>query len=378
MTQKIALLLPDLRAGGAQRVMLTLARAFTARNIQVDIVVGLAEGDLLSEVPPGARLIPLCARRWIPGQSGLAMVMLWNLGRYLKQQQPDVLLSTLTGTNLVAAAARRLARVPTRLVLREASRLANLRHPFYKPLMRRLYCWADAVVVLTPEMRAELADVLGLPREFLVTIPNPVDRAKLQRNASEMLPAEFDQSQPYILAVGRLAPPKDYTTLLCAFLTVVQSSPVNLVILGEGPDRPNIEAQIRSLSLEGRVVLRGYDPNPYRWMQRAAVFALSSRWEGYPNVIAEAQALGVPVVATEYDASAFTLVHPPGKVVPVGDAMSMADAISLLLATAERAKQGAQQGEAMDIHDTGKANASPRSGEASVINKYLDILLGRQ
>ncbi len=371
LSAHIALLLPDLRAGGAQRVFMTLARAFLAKGVRVDIVVGLAEGDLLLEVPSGARLLPLCARLPAFGHLGLALVMLLRLIRYLRQHQPDALLSTLSGTNLVAATARRMARVPTRLVLREASRLANLRYHFYIALMRRAYRWADAIVALTPEMQEELGHVLGLPPGHVVQIPNPVDFEVLRQDANSELPENFDVAQPYVLAVGRLAPPKDYITLVRAFSHVVRAVPVKLVILGEGPDRPQIEAQIRALSLDGQVELRGFDANPYRWMARAALFVLSSHWEGYPNVIAEAQALEIPVVATEYDSSAFSLVCPPGRVVPVADEAALGNAILALLDAGHQ--DGGSYGAALcDKRENSKVNRFSNDSTS----KYLALLTG--
>lgn len=327
MSGHIALLLPDLRAGGAQRVFLMLAREFLAKGFRVDIVVGLKDGDLLSELPSGARLVPLCRRPPLFGHLGLATVMLLRLRQYLGQQHPDALLSSLSGTNIVAAVAHRMVNVSTRLVLREACLFANLRHGFYITLMRHVYRWADVIVALTPEMQTELESVLRLPSSKIVKIPNPVDYERVQHFSVMPLPEDFDATQPYILAVGRLAAQKDYSTLIQAFAKVAQSASVKLVILGEGPDRQKIEAQIKALSLDGRVELRGFDANPYRWMARASVFVLSSRWEGHPNVIIESQALGIPVVATEYDPSARSLVHSPGLVVNVGDESALADAI---------------------------------------------------
>ena len=371
MSGHIALLLPDLRAGGAQRVFLVLAREFLAKGFRVDIVVGLAEGNLVSEVPLAARLLPLCSNVPMLGRPGLAVVMFFHLVRYFSQHQPDMLISTLSGTNIVAAAAHRMAKVPTRLVLREASRLVNLRHGFYITLMRRAYRWADIIVALTPEMQAELERELRLPPNRVIQIPNPIDFKRLEHDANVVLPADFDPTQPYVLAVGRLSPPKDFLTLVQAFSRVSQAVPVNLIILGEGPDRPKIEAKIHELSLEERVELRGFDPNPYRWMARALVFVLSSRWEGYPNVIVEAQAFGVPVVATEYDLSARSLVHSPGCVVPVGDDSAMADAITDLLG--EMGHAGGLS--SVSFSDNKKHDISGKSTGNDSIEKYIALMV---
>lgn len=371
MSGHIALLLPDLRAGGAQRVFLMLAREFIAKGFRVDIVVGLEDGDLLSELPSGARLVPLCPRPPLFGRLGLAMVMLLRLRQYLGQQHPDALLSSLSGTNLVAAVARRMVNVSTRLVLREACLFANLRHGFYITLMRRVYRWADVIVALTPEMQTELERVLRLPSSKIVQIPNPVDFERVQHFSVVPLPEEFDTTQPYLLAVGRLAAQKDYSTLIGAFAKVAQVTTVKLVILGEGPDRAKIETQIKALSLDGRVELRGFDANPYRWMARASVFVLSSRWEGHPNVIVEAQALGIPVVATEYDPSARLLVHSPGHVVNVGDEDAMADAIASTLGKVQHAASLS----GVNRVNNKKDNVPNQTDGHDSVEKYIDLLI---
>ena len=326
----VALLLPELRVGGAQKVFLTLAKDFVARGLRVDLVLVNLEGDLLAEVPPGVRLVPLSGRQTC-GRTALAVTTLPRLIRYLRANRPDAMLSTLTGTNLIAVVAHRLARVPTRLVLREAATLENLHHPLYVPLMRFLYRSADAVVVLSLNMKNQLEKALRLVPDKVIQIPNPVDLTRIRQDAAEPLPDDYDASRPYAVAVGRLAPQKDYMTLLDAFRVVVQTSPLRLVILGEGPDRAMIEARVRELSLGDRIELRGFDPNPYRWMARADLFVLSSRWEGMPNTVLEARALGVPVVMTEYDPSAREVGGKSAILVPVGNVTALTEAIKKAL-----------------------------------------------
>jgi glycosyltransferase involved in cell wall biosynthesis len=332
MNGHVAMLLPELRAGGAQKVFLALAKEFVVRGVRVDLVLAQQEGDLLAEVPPGVRLVPLRDHKkgWKTyGAKTLAFSTLPLLIRYLRAKRPDAILSTLTGTNLIAVVAHRLARVPTRLVLREAATLENLRHPFfYLPLMRGLYRRADKVVVLSSYMKNQLERKLQLLPDKVIHIPNPVDLSKIQQDAAEPLPNDYDASRPYALTVGRLTPQKDYMTLLEAFRVVAQSSPLRLVILGEGPDRSMIEKRIRKFELGDRIELRGFDSNPYRWMARAHIFVLSSRWEGMPNTILEARALGIPIVMTEYDPSAREVGGQSAILVPVGNVTALVEAIS--------------------------------------------------
>lgn len=322
----ITLLLPELRGGGAEKVFLLLAREFVAKGFMVDLVLARRDGELLQEVPQGVRLVPLRAK-YCFGRLTLALTLLPCLIHYLRTNRPDVMMSTLKGTNLVAVLAHSLALVSTRLVLREASTLENARNPFYLTLMRWFYPCADAVVVLTPHMKNQMEKHLMLQPDKVISIANPTNIERIKKEALEPLPSDFDSSQPYAVAVGSLTPQKDYMTMLKAFRDLLPCR-IKLIILGTGPERPAIEVRIRELSLEDRIELRGFDHNPYRWMARAAIFVQTSRWEGMPNTVLEARALGIPIVMTEYDPSAREVGGQSAILVPVGNVKALVEAMS--------------------------------------------------
>jgi glycosyltransferase involved in cell wall biosynthesis len=150
------------------------------------------------------------------------------------------------------------------------------------------------------------------------------------------LDPDFDlKLPPVILGVGRLTAQKDFPTLIRAFALVRQQRPARLMILGEGPLRPELTALIESLGLGGEVDLVGFQDNPYAYLARSAVFAFSSAWEGFGNVIVEALAVGTPVVSTDCRSGpAEILGHNGeyGRLVPVGDAPALAAAILAVLA----------------------------------------------
>lgn len=314
----VALLLPELRTGGAQKVFLTLAKEFIARGLQVDLVLLMKEGELLAEIPEGVQLIVLGQQPLSIGCGSLFRKMV-NLVIYLRRNRPNVLLSTLTGTNILSIIASVFSRISFRLVIREASPLINLRYSILRFIMCILYRKANLVIVPSDRMKRELLTKLRLPNDKVIKIGNPLDIDKIERESKKNLPDDFDCSLPYVLSVGRLAPPKDFVTLLEAFAKLKNNGQMRLVILGEGPDRPFLEALARKLSVEAYVELRGYDTNPYRWMRRASVMVLSSHWEGCPNVVIEAQSLGTPIIISQYDISVSEFVGRENKVFPVGD-----------------------------------------------------------
>ena len=168
---------------------------------------------------------------------------------------------------------------------------------------------------------------------------------------------------PLLLAAGRLAPAKDFATLLRAFARVRARRPVHLVILGEGGLRHTLEKQLRELGIEADVELHGFVDNPFAWMSRASLFVLSSAWEGSPGVLVEAMACGCPVVSTDCPSGPDEILDGGryGRLVPVGDAAALTEAIATTLdATIDREALRARARE----FDVDRA-----------IERYLDVLL---
>jgi glycosyltransferase involved in cell wall biosynthesis len=330
----IALILPDLVAGGAQRVMLMLAREFVARGHRVDLVLLQAEGQLQSSVPQGVRLVDLRSRTRLLGSRGFAVRAIVRLANWLRKERPDAVLSSVTGTNIATVLAWKLVGARPRLVLREVSTLRNVRSRSRLWAMRLLYPRADAVVALSRAMAAELVQVIGVPEKHLFCIPNPVDREALieQSKAAVDHPWLENKQAPVIISVGRLIEAKDYPTLLRALALIVRETPVKLLILGEGPERAHIAALVKELGLQDSVDLIGFDSNPWRWMVRADLYVLSSLWEGHPNTLLEALALGCRALVTSYDDSVREMgEHLKFAVVTPGDPVAMGQAIRELL-----------------------------------------------
>jgi len=314
--------------------MVNLARGFTKQGLQVDLVLAKAEGPYLSQVPKEVRVVDLGARR--------ALCSLPGLVRYLRRERPQAMLSTLNHANIIALWAKKLARVPTRLVVREANTVSveatnadTLKGKLMPHLIRIFYPWADAIVANSRGVAEDLMKLTDLPPDKIKVIYNPVVTPELFVKAEEPLDHPWFRpgEPPVILGVGRLTKQKDFPTLIRAFALVRKERPARLMILGEGEERPNLEALVRELGLEEDVALPGFVENPYKYMKRAAVFVLSSRWEGFGNVLVEAMALGTPVVATDCPSGPAEILEGGkwGQLVPVGNETSLARAIILAL-----------------------------------------------
>jgi glycosyltransferase involved in cell wall biosynthesis len=322
--------------GGAERSMLKLAGGIAARGYTVDLVlVARAEGPFLAEVPASVRLVDLKASR--------LMTSLPALVRYLRREQPAALLSVLRA-NIMALLARRLAGVPTRVVVSERNTLSqqarhyasDLRMRLTPQLVRRFYPWADGIVAVSKGVADDLVQVARIPRERISVIYNPIVTPDLRAKAQAPLEHPWFGSgePPVILAVGRLTAQKDYPTLIQAFAQVRKTRAARLLILGEGEERPVLEALVRQLGLEQDVRMPGFILNPYPFMVQAALFVLSSRWEGLPGVLIEALYCGAPLIATDCPSGPREILAEGkyGLLVPVGDPIALSRAIEATLA----------------------------------------------
>ena len=329
-SKKIALFLPDLSGGGAERMMINLAHGFVNLGAEVDLVLIRKEGTYLSLVPSSVRIVDLGAGRTIRSITALA--------GYLRRERPAALLSTFVNVNVAALLARRLARVPVRVVVREAN-YASIKNASEDRLIMRLtgrlqpwaYRWANAIVAVSQGVGDDLVRNIGVAADRMRVIKNPVVTPDLHRLAAE--PTDHPWFVPgqaaVILGVGRLTAQKDFPTLIRAFARIRQRRPAKLVILGEGEDRPMMERLRNDLGLHADIDLPGFVENPYALMARAAVFVLSSRWEGSPNALVEAMACGTPVVATDCPSGPAEILDGGrfGRLVPVSDAIMLGESI---------------------------------------------------
>jgi glycosyltransferase involved in cell wall biosynthesis len=315
--------------------MLNLAHGLAGCGYSVDLVLAQARGPYLSNVHETVRIVDLKAPR--------VLMCIPALVRYLRSEQPEALISALNYANVVALWARRLAGIPSRVLVNEQNTLsrsahnsARRRHRIVPQLVKRFYPWADYVIGNSQGVADDLSQMTGLPRERIQMLYNPVITPEVREKARAPLAHPwFEPGQPpVILAVGRLAKQKDFPTLIQAFAQVRQTRPARLLILGEGQDRPELEAMVNQLGLREDVAMPGFVENPYAYMSRAALYILSSRWEGLPTVLIEALYCGSPIIATDCPSGPREILvdGQHGKLVPVGDVDALAQAIGAGLA----------------------------------------------
>lgn len=294
----VALFMPSLRGGGAERVMFDLASGMVTRGYRVDLVVLNRVDSVIDVSGSGVGVVDL-------GRSRAASA-LPALIAYLRNRRPSVLLSTLEHTNVLAALATWIVG-GTRLVIREAntpgedSRGGGAKGFFVRQAMRATYRRAATVVAVSQGVANSLAAQVGLDATRIQEIASPVITDRVHAGAREAPdhPWFTDGGPPVVLGVGRLVEQKGFDTLIRAFAVARGDVPCRLVILGEGPLRTELTALTRSLGVASSVQLAGFKPNPFSYMANCQLFVSASRWEGLPNVLIQALASGAPVVATD-------------------------------------------------------------------------------
>ncbi len=294
---KILFVVASLGGGGAERVIVTILRHLDRSRFEPHLALVDARGPCLTDVPQDVPVHDL--------RAGRARYAIPPFVRLSWKLRPDAVFSTLGYLNLVLIFARPLLPRGVKLLVREGSiPSAQLKHDLPYPrvwrwLYQRLYKRADAIVCQSDYMLNDLAEQFGVPRRKMVRIYNPLDVGLIRRLA-DLHPGPYSGEGPHLVAAGRLANVKGYDLLLDSVGLVRRSIPsAQLTILGEGPLEFQLKAQRDRLGLQEAVHFAGFQPNPYPYFKHADLFVLASRYEGLPNAVLEALALGVPVVATD-------------------------------------------------------------------------------
>jgi glycosyltransferase involved in cell wall biosynthesis len=329
---RIAIYLPLLEIGGAERVMLILAGGILKKGYAVDLVLAKKTGPLLQMVPKGVRIIDLGGKRMLTSVLPLA--------QYLLREHPEAIISGLDIANIIVLWAKLLAFSRTHALLTIQSHMSlmakdsgRIRDWVYPCLLHLFYRYAYGIIAISNGTALEASLTAGIPSLKIQIVNNPIDIETIQElswAAVEHPWFDSDHKTSIILSVGRMTSAKDYPTLLRAFSLLRQKRSARLVIIGDGDERSNIKALVNQLGIEPDVYLPGFDLNPFRYMSRSNVFVLSSYFEGFANVLAEALACGTQVVSTDCPSGPAEILEDGkhGRLVPVGDFSALAEAIA--------------------------------------------------
>ncbi len=338
----ITAVIASLDAGGAERVLATLASGWAARGHRVTILT-LDDGPIRQTLSSLVTRIPLgLAAHSTSLVQGVRnnVHRIGRLRRALAESAAEVIVSFGDQTNVATLAASLGLSSPVIVSERTSPDHHVIGRP-WRMMRRRLYPRAARVVVQTERTREAIVSWAG-PR--VVVLPNPVAVS----TAPDVI---APQDARDMVAVGRLVPSKAFDLLLRAFVEAeVAASGWRLTIVGDGPERSRLDQLAIELGIADHVTFTGYVPNPDDIVRRAGVFVTATRYEGFPNALAEAMAAGRPVIATDCPTGPreLTLNGTAGVLVPVDDVPRMAAAIRELCANGpERARLGAAARAAM-------------------------------
>jgi glycosyltransferase involved in cell wall biosynthesis len=327
----LAIYMQDLAGGGVERQSLALAAELQENGVAVTLLVNQACGELRDAVPATIEVIDLQCRRTVRAIPRLA--------RYLRRERPDVLLANLNHNSIAALLANILAGMPAKVVICQHSVLSAdyLRSTGWShrltPLAYRLLAPAlTCAVAVSAGIAREFRSIARIPQRKIATIHNPViGRDFAQRAAKPAAHPWLDQpGPPLFVTAGRLVEIKDHALLLHAFARYRSNHDGRLLVLGAGPLRDRLRDLANDLSLHDDIDFLGYQDNPLPYLRAADAFVLSSRAEGFGNVLVEAMGCGTPVISTDcpYGPAEILDNGRYGVLVPPNDSHALAAAMA--------------------------------------------------
>lgn len=329
----IAFVLPTLEIGGAEKMTLNLIQGLLNFGYKIELILIDAKGPLLKNVPKGCNIINFKLKH--------TSFSLFKLIKYLRNETPMVLISSLTHLNIITIISMLISRVKTKLIIMEQANLSsatknnNLKVKIASILAHFLYKRADFIIAVSKGVKQDLLKKIPGIENKIRVIYNPVLNKDIFLMSYESVYHKWflEKNMPIILSVGRLSKEKNYSTLLQAFKLVKNVVRCKLVIIGDGPEKENLENLAKNLQINEDLWMPGFDVNPYKYMSKSDIFVLTSIYEGLPNVLIEALALGLPLVSTDCESGPREIIknNINGLLVKVGDYESLSQAIIYIL-----------------------------------------------
>lgn len=321
----------SMKLGGIGRLTLFLMEDFVKKGVQVDLFLLKDGGEYTDQIPSEVNVYV---------SQGNSIKRIFTYVSYLIRNKPQYSFSARERQDMVSILACLLTFGRTEPIITIHTNLSVERQykkeklPWYKKLLSSLlYKFPTKIVAVSKSVAKDFSDRTTVPIENIKVIYNPAYNPHAPYNEYAQLPltdsSRLDDKTDYIICVGRLTEAKDFETMIKGFQKVRERVDVKLLILGEGERRSDLEELINQCDLEGEVFLPGYVSNPYYFIKRAKLFVMSSKWEGFGNVIVEALGAGVPVISTNCPGGPSEILENGkyGTLVPVGNADKLAEEI---------------------------------------------------
>jgi GalNAc-alpha-(1->4)-GalNAc-alpha-(1->3)-diNAcBac-PP-undecaprenol alpha-1,4-N-acetyl-D-galactosaminyltransferase len=330
---RILFFVSSMHSGGAERVAATLSGAWARRGDSVTLVPTFTgKGSCFYELNPGVRLIWLADRMgWLGRKTFPAVAKWFAIRRLIRERKPDIIVSFLTNVNVMVLMATRGMSTPVLVCERTSPAHSQAAQNWLARMRRKTYPRATAVVLQSQQAAESFRPMVPGVRELL-WVPNPLPADLLNVNVQEFATTGPRRS---LVAMGRLQPVKQFDVLIRVFASLANDFPDwDLTIWGEGPERPMLEQQINHAGLQDRITLPGRTQTPWQALAAADLFVMTSKVEGFPNVLLEAMALDRACVAFDCPDGPKEITE-DGRyafLAPLGDDRSLSSSLSQLMA----------------------------------------------
>ncbi|GAB3317521.1 glycosyltransferase [Larkinella ripae] len=320
----------DLAQGGVQRIIVHVANYLANNGYEVTLLLGVKNGQYLDLLNENINVISPNTKNRI--------VLLKYLIQHLRSEKYDILFTGVPSFNILAVTAKYFAGANVKVVISEHSNTFEefrmLPWSVYKlsflfiPL---LYRYADSIISVSTGVAKDLSKFAKIPEDRITTIYNPAYNEELLIKAEEFVDESWliEKDCPVIMGVGRLMDQKNFSDLIDAVYKISLKRKIKLIIVGEGPLHNELVSKIDNYRINDIAKLVGFKKNPVSWINKADVFVLPSKWEGFGVILVEALAAGTTIVATDCKSGPAEILDNGqfGYIVPVYDVDALADKI---------------------------------------------------
>ena len=375
---RIAILIPSLEKGGIERSISRISKGLLDLGWQVDLLIDKSSLEAESYFDQRINFIKLKAGHFDQNKnlffSLLKNIILFiKIRTYIKRSDTKIILAAKNiplGIILKLSKRNRL-----KIIIREAvnpiTTLQLQRNLITRTILKWIkklsYPYANKIIAISNGVKHSLVKDIGVDPEKITVVYNPSSDPNIIKFSKEFVPEEFSKSNiPTLISIGRLVPQKDYMTLLKAFNASLNFFKSRLIIIGEGQERSLIEKYIKDNKMDNQIILLGYQSNPWKYLTNSDLFILSSKWEGFGNVIVEAMLLGIPVISSDCPSGPSEILE-QGK---LGDLFNVGDHARLATLIEEKLNNINQSKVKADLAQ----KASSRYSIKIISKQYDDVL----
>ncbi len=288
--KSILFIVPSMRGGGSERVISTIVKHLDRKKFTITLALLQKEGKYLDDIPKDVQIVDLKAKR-----TRYAILKIINI---IKSENPNIVFSTLGHLNVLISMLKPFFSKKIKFIARESSIVSvNNQQSNYTGLLDFLYKWFynnfDLIISQSYFMKYDLIENYKIKENKIKVINNPVDIENIKKLAKDDF--NFNNNKINLLIVGRLSNEKNHKAAFEALYKLDEK--YHLAVLGSGVLKYELLQQVKKLQLEKRVTFVKFDANPYKYMKNADLLLLTSHYEGFPNVVLEANTCGTPVVA---------------------------------------------------------------------------------